>query len=687
MTITAPRLRGRRRSATLERILAASPSARRARRTLLHMRAGAEARWDGLLQWLRPEVVALESVRRRLELLITAFYGAPIAIEAMDAAPHGGWIRRYVLGRHGTRDVSEALPGTDGERVLLPRSLDATAGDSACVALYRLLAFEQAERVVRGTAASLPGPGEHPLIRELYLISEAAAIDRRIAREIGGMGYIIDAARREALRRRPRFPYPTRSRRAVEALVRAVLRAGRESQPEGLPLAGTPADSLAWATRRASEIGLARRYEPVEPVWHWGRVAPPPVLDPDFAMPETDEILRSLVPRTPPLPFTGIEAYGGDGRGDGARLTPQRAGDSAIDGNDDRTEGGAPENGHGAPRRDAARTARDRTTLDDLREPSSRRDDPAATLAAARTRALPAAAAGERYHEWDYVTARYRERAVTVHGGRVADGPTEWATAQMRAHASAIREIRQRFERLRARRLRLRRQLDGEELDMEACVRSLVAIRMGLSGDERLYAATRATRQPLAIELLVDVSGSTGAPVSDGMRMIDIERSALLLASEALSALGDRYSILTFTGNGAHDVRVHTVKGFSETNGEFVRRRIAGLHPGGFTRLGAALRHATAELTRERVRHRLLLVLSDGRPNDLGYYASDYGVEDSRQAINEARAQGIHPFCLNVDPDGPEYLARIFGPAGYVTLRRPEQLPHALLRAVRTLID
>jgi nitric oxide reductase NorD protein len=314
-------------------------------------------------------------------------------------------------------------------------------------------------------------------------------------------------------------------------------------------------------------------------------------------------------------------------------------------------------------------------------------DDLADAVAGLRARTAPTAPRGQQYAEWDYVTARYRERAVTVHGGRVAEATSNWARTQMSEHAAAIRAIRQRFERLRARRVRLRQQLDGEELDLQACVSALVERRMGRSSDERLYTATRATRQPLAIALLVDVSGSTSSPVGQGQRMIDIEKTALLLASEALAALGDRYSILTFTGRGPLDVRVHTVKEFAESNGDAIRRRIAGLHPGGFSRLGAGLRHATAELTRERVRHRLLLILSDGRPNDLGHYMADYGVEDSRQAINEARARGIHPFCLNVDPEGPEYLARIFGPVGYVTIRRPEQLPRALLQAVRTLIE
>jgi nitric oxide reductase NorD protein len=383
--------------------------------------------------------------------------------------------------------------------------------------------------------------------------------------------------------------------------------------------------------------------------------------------------------------MTGVEAYGGDGAGDGARLTPKRDGEVAIERSRQGTADGEPGES-GAPGAQARAVGREHGEARGDAETDTR-DDLASTIADMRARSAPAAAPGHQYAEWDYVTARYRERAVTVRGGRVAEGTAQWARSQMSRHSAAIRGIRQRFERLRARRVRLRQQLDGEELDLTACVNALVDRRMGRSGDERLYLATRATRQPLAIALLVDVSGSTSSQVGDGRRMIDIEKTALLLASEALAALGDRYAVFTFTGRGPHDVRVHTVKDFAEVNGDAVRRRIAGLHPGGFTRLGAALRHATAELTRERVRHRLLLILSDGRPSDLGHYMADYGVEDSRQAINEARARGVRPFCLNVDPEGPEYLARIFGPVGYVTIRHPEQLPRNLLRAVRTLIE
>jgi nitric oxide reductase NorD protein len=674
-----------RRRGAIRRAVNALPGARGARRLLLHFRAGAEDRWDRSLLRLGPTVLELEEVRRRLEFLMAACYGRSIPIDAADSARHAGWLRRYVLRMDGGRAVSDAFPRTDGERIYLPRALDASLGEEAAVARYRLLAFEQAERIVRGTVAAMPGPNEHPLIRELYLLSEGAAVDARLAHVVSGIRPALIAARKASLLERPRFPYPLSRQRAVEALVRASLGAPPEAALVELPPAATPVDSLAWAHATARRLGTSVLYDRVRPVAHWGTVNPPPVWDPAANIPEVDEVLRNLVPRGPALPMMGIEAYGGDGTGDGAQLTPNRDGDVPTEQGEQASTGGGGSSNVGSQGTTTRSTASSSSEQSIDRDDGIHNDTPSAR-ASTRVRASPPTAAELRYSEWDYVTARYREQAVTVHIGSVAEGASAWASALMNEHATSIRGIRQRFERLRAQRMRLRRQLDGEELDLEACVGALVDRRMGRSSDERLYTATRATRQPLAITLLVDVSGSTSSPVGESTRMIDVEKTALLLASEALAALGDRYSILSFTGRGAADVRVHTVKEFAETNGNVVRRRIAGLHPGGFTRLGAALRHASAELTRERVRHRLLLILSDGRPNDLGHYMADYGVEDSRQAINEARARGIHPFCLNVDPEGPEYLARIFGPVGYVTIRHPEQLPRALLQAVHTLI-
>jgi nitric oxide reductase NorD protein len=196
----------------------------------------------------------------------------------------------------------------------------------------------------------------------------------------------------------------------------------------------------------------------------------------------------------------------------------------------------------------------------------------------------------------------------------------------------------------------------------------------------------RPARRELAICLLVDISGSTHELVGPGTRVIDVEKEALLLASEALDALGDRYAVVTFSGKGRAHVRLRTIKDFADRGGEPLRRRIAALEPEGYTRLGAAVRHATALLRRQGVGHRLLLILSDGKPNDEDDYTDRYAVEDARQAVAEARARGIHPFCLTVDREGREYLRRIFGDAGHEILPDPRRMPGAVVKVVRQLI-
>jgi nitric oxide reductase NorD protein len=203
--------------------------------------------------------------------------------------------------------------------------------------------------------------------------------------------------------------------------------------------------------------------------------------------------------------------------------------------------------------------------------------------------------------------------------------------------------------------------------------------------DDRLYVAVRPARRELAILLLVDVSGSTDTLVTKTLQVIDVEKIALLLAAEALDALGDRYAMLAFSGKGARNVHLTTIKDFAERNGPSVRGRISALAPEANTRLGAAIRHATARLA-QTAGHRLLLILSDGKPNDVDAYQGTYGIEDSRQAINEARARDVYPFCLTVDHEESAYLKRIFGPAGYAILPRPDHLPRVLLDVVRNLL-
>jgi nitric oxide reductase NorD protein len=246
--------------------------------------------------------------------------------------------------------------------------------------------------------------------------------------------------------------------------------------------------------------------------------------------------------------------------------------------------------------------------------------------------------------------------------------------------------VRSRFERLRSRRVRIARQTEGAELDIAEYVAAAADARAGVAADDRLYIDVRPGRRELSVALLVDVSASTDSWVSGHQRIVDVEKDALLVVCEALAALGDPFAILAFAGDGAEHVSIVSVKRFEEHATEVVWPRIAALESDGYTRIGAAIRHATAGLTRQFTARRLLLILSDGKPNDVDTYEGPYGIEDARQAVAEARRQGIDTFCLTVDREAPRYAPRIFGRAGFAVLRRPDQLPEVLVEVLSRLI-
>jgi nitric oxide reductase NorD protein len=168
--------------------------------------------------------------------------------------------------------------------------------------------------------------------------------------------------------------------------------------------------------------------------------------------------------------------------------------------------------------------------------------------------------------------------------------------------------------------------------------------------------------------------------------VIDVEREALLMVCVALDGLGEPFSVLGFSGEGPHGVVVRAIKGFNEAYNHDIALRIAGLEPENYTRAGAALRHASAELMAQGAEHKLLILLSDGRPNDVDEYDGRYGVEDLRQAVTEARLQGISPFCLTIDRHAANYLPAVFGENAYALLQRAELLPTVLLGWLRKLV-
>ncbi|PHV07233.1 hypothetical protein CSQ96_11865 [Janthinobacterium sp. BJB412] len=314
--------------------------------------------------------------------------------------------------------------------------------------------------------------------------------------------------------------------------------------------------------------------------------------------------------------------------------------------------------------------------------PTPRGIAPAPSAAAGRGAAPPR----RRHPEWDYRLDGYNQAGATVLALPAPAGSAQWLEQTLARHAGMLQAIRRRFELLRAEPLRLRQQLDGDSIDLQAWLDCQAERRAGLPLEPRLYTQQRRARRDLAITLLVDVSGSTDGWIAPGRRVIDVEREALLLVCVALDGLAERFSVQAFSGEGAHGVVVRDIKRFDEAYGPEVALRIAGLEPEHYTRAGAAVRDASAGLMAETAAHRLLLLLSDGKPNDVDQYDGRYGLEDLRQAVAEARRGGIAPFCLTVDRHGAGYLAQVFGAHHYALLPRPELLPAVLLDWLRKLV-
>ncbi|MCB1645552.1 MAG: VWA domain-containing protein [Pseudomonadales bacterium] len=242
-----------------------------------------------------------------------------------------------------------------------------------------------------------------------------------------------------------------------------------------------------------------------------------------------------------------------------------------------------------------------------------------------------------------------------------------------------VRLVRAMFESVRPCRHWLPAQPDGCEVDINALIQHVVDRKLGHCPlDANLFRDFRETERDLSCLLLADVSLSTDAHVNNEQRVLDVIKDSLYLFSEALSVTGDQFAVYGFSSLRRNNVRFHQIKEFSEPLSDSVRGRIAALSPGYYTRMGAAIRYATQLLEARPARQKLLLILTDGKPNDLDLYEGRYGIEDTRVAATNARKRGLRTFCVTVDRKGADYLPSLFGSNSYLQVRNASELPRKL---------
>ncbi|MBI5927120.1 MAG: VWA domain-containing protein [Aquabacterium sp.] len=259
--------------------------------------------------------------------------------------------------------------------------------------------------------------------------------------------------------------------------------------------------------------------------------------------------------------------------------------------------------------------------------------------------------------------------------------------ASLRTTAS---RMRRRLESLRALPRWQAGYTSGERLDMDAWVRWQTECRgddgtLAIMSEPRVFARPQRSERSLATLLLADLSLSTDAWASQDARVIDVIREALYVFGQAMEGLGDPFEMLGFSSVKRHNVRVHALKRFDESWSALTRDRVGAIKPGYYTRMGAAIRYATRELSIRPEKQRLLLLLTDGKPNDLDHYEGRFGLEDTRHAVQAAKSAGLHPFCITIDEEASDYLPYLFGQHGYALVHKPKELVSRLTQIVGQL--
>lgn len=649
-----------------------------------------------------PRTVVLIDMAPRLDLLITAYLGQGLRLRTAQDPPHPTLLSR-IFRRVQSPWLKASIPATDGSSIWLPAD-SGIENQEEGVDLYRVMALIQAERVLRGSVTVFD-PNWPPLLADAYLLHEAWAADFSLVEKMPGMARALRSLRTLALRRRPPLDAFSPRRQPLERCLRELLQTEPGADSVQLPRSPGPEDSVKLASAFLSELGLESTERglgnaPLLKDWWTGALRPASSGDgiragkgyedegsAEASAPQDERTRSARLSRRPEIREADEDED--DQRGEGIFLIqhdePHQQAEDPFGLNrpvDRDEEASADEYSDMVSELSEARliatSGRPKEVL--------LSDDPPDAHTALQLKRAKREQKGLSYPEWDYRTNTYREPGAHVYLLPNLSGSEQWVDATLEEHRGLLHPIRRRFEMLSAARVTRRRLFDGDEIDLAAYVEGYADFRAGGPLPEALYQTRRVAERDLAITLLIDISGSTDAWIGAHRRIIDVEREALLLVSVALDGMGEPWSILAFSGEGPDSVIVREVKRFEEAYGREIALRISSLEPEQYTRVGAAIRHATAGLMRQPASHRLLLLLSDGKPNDRDQYEGRYGVEDARQAVHEAKLQGISTFCLTIDRQAPNYLPRIFGAHHYALLPRPEHLPMALLDWMKRLI-
>jgi len=276
----------------------------------------------------------------------------------------------------------------------------------------------------------------------------------------------------------------------------------------------------------------------------------------------------------------------------------------------------------------------------------------------------------ELYDEWDFGRQHYRKNWCVMREKNVTPVYDDFVAQTRDKYAGLVKHLRRSFEAMRDENKLFKRQAQGDEVDIDALIEALADANDGSEMSDRLFTRMHRAERNIAVMFMVDMSGSTKGWINDA------ERESLILLCEALQALGDRYAIYGFSGQTRKRCELYRIKTIDEPYNDEVRARISGIRPQDYTRMGFAIRHITKLLNAVEARTKLLITISDGKPDDyFDIYRGQYGIEDTRQALVEAKRSGVNAFCITIDQEARDYLPHMYGAAHYTIIDDVRRLP------------
>jgi hypothetical protein len=284
------------------------------------------------------------------------------------------------------------------------------------------------------------------------------------------------------------------------------------------------------------------------------------------------------------------------------------------------------------------------------------------------------------YQEWDYQIQLHRPDWATVYERRATKGDPEDIDNILLKHKPIAHRIRQIIDLLSPAGVQRQRGLeDGDEVDLNAAIDAMIAIRMGEQPSPRITMRNVLNTRDLSVVVLLDLSESTNEFVGDSDKTIlQLTREAATLVSTAIEGIGDPFALHGFSSDGRHDVQYFRFKDFNQHFDDEAKSRLAGMKGGLSTRMGAALRHAGTHLHKQQEKRKLILLVTDGEPADIDETDPQHLRFDTKKAVEELYSTGVLTYCLTLDPHADEYVKRIFGENNYTVIENVERLPEQL---------